>query len=563
MKSDYFVHAGTIAVFLGAIFYVTTVSIYYVNVSAPLMSWLPLGYWVIVGLALTLVARIVISETTTKTDYLAVAALQVVLFVGPTLMESSVRYNDSYSLLFPINYLLYPDIYRQTSYSGLSYLNNWPGYFYLVSAFYEVLGLGYYLGIKVVYALGEIIILILSFGLGSAIFKTQRASILFGLITIAVGWDIFTHPSPVLLGEILLLTALLIITNIHHKKPALIVFGLAYAALVISYGLTTLLLVAILLVTLIATRISIRFVKPTGTTSHYHAPVLSSPKIRIATAWLLLIALTMFCMWFLVEPSAISKSNLLSAIISIFSIGTAPISGTLGSVTPFRLPSVLSSLLFVAILGMWGSALFLTQKWNGRKIDIQSVLILITIFIVLYLFPPTATTTYDHLFENGFPFLAVFFTSALTGMKAKWRIVQAVFIILLVLVGFLAFYAHEPVYILPQSEVYGSTFVLSYAPNLTPITYASTGPLIQALADAPRAPITIYQYQALGPTNSSLFDALNSSGIIVNSTVVQNSLLYYYGSNPLNVYLEIHRLNVVYDSTMYSVFETIAQSNQP
>lgn len=144
-------------------------------------------------------------------------------------------------------------------------------------------------------------------------------------------------------------------------------------------------------------------------------------------------------------------------------------------------------------------------------------------------------------------------------MRRKWRVIQTIFVLFFIVLGFVAFYAHEPVYVIPRTEFFGSSFVLTHTTNFISITYPSVGPLIQALGDTPTAPPTIYQYEAIGTSNSSLFSALSQTDLIINSAVVQNSLLYNYGSNPLNSYVNTRQLDHVYSSPMFDVFMTLSE----
>ena len=153
-----------------------TNSIYFIPISAPLLTWIPYGYWIIILATLGLVSTVLVNESPTKVDFLIVLLLLLVLFIGPEMMEYSVRVRDSYSFLYLSNYVTSPSIYNQTSYSQYNYLPNWPGFFYFVSAMYQVLGLGYYTGAKAVFAIGQVAIVLVSFGLGQFLSGSRRGS---------------------------------------------------------------------------------------------------------------------------------------------------------------------------------------------------------------------------------------------------------------------------------------------------------------------------------------------------------------------------------------------------
>ena len=538
-------------VFFATIFYMAINSIYFIPISAPLLTWLPIGYWIIILATLGLVFTVLLNENPTKVDFLIVLLLLLVLFIGPEMMEYSVRVRDSYSFLYLSNYVTFPSIYNQTSYSQYNYLPNWPGFFYFVSAMYQVLGLGYYTGAKAVFAIGQAAIVLVSFGLGKSLFGSRRGSVLFGLLIVTIGWDVWPNPSPVLFGAIFLVSIVSVLLIKRGSGSKMLVFAILYLAVTVVHGLTAILLVPLLLILAIypvargvimgisaLTRLRIRFGQ------HLSADLID---VRVA---MVIFATVIFSLWFTLAPNAVNGESLLESLNFLLHLNQAPLVSQLTNLTSYRYPSVVTAGVFLGLTAVTlGVALASSLKGYGL-ISLQSILLLVAAVTFTYLFFPTSQDFYDRIFEDGFPFIVWIIVAGT--VKIKWKRLFAILVLILVVSGFAAAYAHEPVLVYPPTENAGDSFLLHHATPNSIIAYLTDGPTAQGVSDSPSSP-TMLGFTGIAAEDSR---SLLQANIVVNSTVVQDGFLYYYGYSLVNQYVSSHRLMVLYESGSYTIYQS-------
>ena len=542
----------TLALLLGVGYFVATTRINYVPIDAPFMSWIPFGYWFLVVLVVILAVTVVREDNPKNWNFAVDLALLAVLFFGPELMENSVRVRDSFSFLYVVNYVINPSNYHQISYPLVNYLQNWPGFFYTIGSLYLVTGFTYYVGAKVTFVIIQLVMLLLSFALGRTIFGNKRGSILMGLIVTAINWDVWVTISPVMFGEVLLLAFVIVMCRGFQKKPEVIMLTIIILAATITHGLTSLIFISIVVVTPLVSQLVGTLVARFDSRLGGKATSLFEFQRLVPSIPISLVCVLAFAIWFLLEPSAINRGNLLEAFDFALHAGVTPLTYQLSYLTPGRYYSVITAAIYLVILACWAAILVLLTVRAKERIVAYPIVLLLVAIVTTYLFAPVSQDFYDRLFQNGFPFIAIFLVSSIMKLRNKWKAVTMVFLAALLFSGFVAAFSHEAVLIYPQTEVAGDAFVSNLVPTDTLVAYPSAGPTLQSLADARQGPVVLYLLPA---GNETLFhQELVLSTAVVDSLVVANSLDYYYGNSHLSNYENVTFFNRVYDSGSFKLY---------
>jgi len=545
---------------LGAMFLLSiyTILLYHVNtvdVSAPLLSWLPPTYWLILPIGIALLAHQIWSDSTGRFGYLVLFAVVFALFLVPEIIETGVRVRDSYSYVYLASYVTNPTVFNNMSYSQIGYLQNWPGFAWLVAFFDEVTGLGYYTGAKILLLIEQLTLLVVSLGLGRALFKSTRGTLISGCIALGLVWDVWSAIVPQLLGEILFVVFVsLLLLPINRK--AYVPLTIVFAAATISHGITAIQSIAILVLATIVAWIGR---KPVSELMNYGIlSRLSNNRLRKlsgAKGGLIGLFIIIFAVWFLLEPTAINSYNLISSLNFIFGAGTSPLTSQLGYLTPARYDSVLTAAVYLALIGFWVVVSFALSLKLRRTIDLSSILILILVSGLMYVFLPTSQDFYDRFFQAGFPFLLWFLSTSNIDVGKRLKTITTAMIILTLVLGFTAGYSHEATEIYPLTENSGASFILSYTPQSATVSYLTDGPTAQGLSDLPQAPLIL----ELTPNLASIRSSLIQSQIIVDSGVVRTGLYYYFGSDEdLETYIRTSSLNLVYQNGLFDVYSKFA-----
>jgi len=484
------------------------------------------------------------------------------LFFVPELIESGVRVRDSYSFLYLANYVMNPSTYNNLNYSQIGYLLNWPGFAWFAATFYEVTGMSYHTGAKALLIVGQILLLVISLGLGHALFRSRKGALTTGFIVLSLVWDVWGAIVPELLGEIFLLTSIILLIHSLDKKTY-IPFALIFGASTLSHGLTAvdIIIVTGLLVVVSRLNHALNFSTTGKLASIFKTRMGSMKRIISVNGYFLFIAILIFGLWFVIAPSAINEDNLIMSLRFIFSAGVTPLIYQLGYLTPARYASVASAAVYLVLVGVWFGLSLLTSLRFGRTVNLIPILLLTMVSGMTYLFLPTSQDFYDRFFQFGLPFLAWFFAASSMGYRKQTRLVPVVFVVLLLSTSLIAGYSHEATLIYPPSENRGDYYLLIYTVPTSVIAYLTDGPTAQGLSDLPQVPV-IFELNQINL--SYLNSSLNQAQIIVDSIVVQNGMDYFFGSNTyIQRYLHNSSLNLVYQSGLYSIYTKVAHERMP
>jgi len=534
-----------------------TSTVFFVSIESPMFYWIPLEYWTAVVATLGISGYVLLSSKSSNFDYLVLFMLQAALFIAPQFMLPSARVNDTYDFEYLVNYITQPSLYNQTSYPLHNYLVNWPGFFTLVASLQSVTGVSHNIMIRLILIIGQVTILLLSISLGRLLFKSLKGGVLTGFVTVALGWDVWSTGSPVLLGSVFLILSVVILATTARRQTRLLLLSIVFAATTITHGLTPVVLLPVLgstyLVDLFLPNLSkVADVSP-GSKIPMSRAMFSEVALRVDN-YALLVGITIFGVWILLQPSAINIANLLTEFRFIFKAGTTPLTYQLGYLTSFRFDVLLLAAIYLLVLVVWTVATFSLALKFKLPIGLKPIVAVIVGATVLYLFAPIRENFYDRFFQNMFPFLALFLVTVMIRLRGKWKILSVSFMVLLLVLGFLVYYSNESVQAYPRSETLGDLYLVTYSPSQALVADFTPGPYPESLANAP----SVINGFSLTPDAGVLVLGLNQSSIIVNSKLVLNGLSYYIGSaSILERYIALSSLNKVYSSAAYDIYTKV------
>lgn len=544
-------------VLVGTFYFSLTSHIQYVPISAPFESWIPLGFWILLISSVFIWFVAATHDLKNCTSQFVLLALIVTIFGGIEVAEVYPRFGDTYGFSYMVNYILHG--FNQPN-PLQPYLQNWPGWFDFMAIFNTMTGLQYYYSAKSTIILFQFLAIIQLVGLGRTIFKDPRGAFVFASISVGLMPWVFVDNAPYVFGMLLMITMIHAMLRLNQKTYGIV--AIVFLAITISHGLTAVVMVVYALLTLLFPNISKWFRNRQEGQGHVRS--LQS-KAEGSKLWLLFTLILIFGTWALV--SSFFASNLLYFITAITRLGTSPATYQLGFATPYRIPVIDAGFVYLAVFG----ALLLFAMAFGIKrrswILFKPLVFAAGIGVAVYFFPFTAQDLYDRIFQTTLPFLAWFIAASIMSMRrrgfhlqftsgtSRFQVMGLVIVGVLLISGFVFFYSHEGVLIWPRSEVSGDAYLDYHVPSSASVGYFSLAPWPATLADTPTQPTILYGTDYDIP---NLTLPIRESSILINSRLVDNSLLYFYGSNIVNTYTSTQRLNLVYSSAGYQIYSRVS-----
>lgn len=499
----------------------------------PIFRELPVSYWV--GFALVILATIIWyrSPQTRSVHFLLVLFWALFLFVGPELADANARGTDTFAHIHGIKWL---EVGRLWEF----YYGPWPGYYYLSFPLQKILNISYHDLPKLLEIAYSFLIAIIALGFARTLFKERRTCLFASLLFLALLWQPLLFPAPNSQGFLLVIVLLTLLFS--RKMPALpnrILLIIVFAALTITHGLATLLIITFL-VFFALMRLTKRDLGYRQDLTAFTLPALF---------------LVMFTVWLMHSSSwvfATAVNNFIEHVMRnpllMFTPGVehfAPF-GT----TPPREFALWLGLFFYAVVLVWllvvaGRREFWSKLSLGRVFPLLCTIPLIVIF-------PTGSYGYEvihRIFLFSIPFVVWFFAR-----ESRPRgVITIFFLVFLLALCPAERYATEYVYHPPTGEFVGAKFLCDKAPHDFIVLYAWR-PCMGCLVGNPpgEEPIT-YCYQHMKYRKIEI--RLEIVDFVIDSSFTRNHIIYTYGQKEYDqLSRELATQDAVYSNGEFTVY---------
>jgi hypothetical protein len=525
-------------------------SVTYLPTTPQLDSWIPLDYWVLLGIVIVLWAASLYCKASNRTVLLSVLVADIIMFITLQASEMSARSGDTYGFFWASQFVGQPQSIIQgvQNLPGISYLLNWPGYFYFVASLRSVTGLNQIVISKILAWFFILLIPILAYSAGKGIFKDARKATVYASATLPfVAW-LAVDTSPQVMGVIFLMLFVAVWQERNSVSVSLEVL-LITAVVTFTHGFTALEILVLLFTATLVISLS-RIVESTRRVTKFGKALRSASKVFNESSQRYLIFPVIVLAFWAIHSSFVG-SNLLQSLETLLGLGLTPATYQFGYLTPYRLPSIISAAVFYAFLLilLFYALITATRQRDMHFFTVGSLCLLLV--ALTYFFPYTYADLATRLIQTLFPFLAWLIVIPISSHAVETKKVGIILICALAISGTVYFYSHESLLVYPTSETNGSQFYVNHALESTSLGYFSVAPLPWEFTNAPTVASSYYQISYNLPSPAGL---LSKSNIIIDSLMVRNSLLYYSGSDSLNSYVTSHAFASVYDSGSYSIY---------